>query len=361
MKLGLVIYGRLSTISGGYLYDRKLVDYLLKAGDQVDVISLPWTWYGRHLTHNLSATLYRELRTASYDVLLQDELNHPSLVLLNQRLRNQVSYPIVSIVHHLRCSERRPAWLNQLYRRIEQRYLASVHGFIFNSDTTRQAVVKLETKRPFPKRPFIIAHPAGDQFQPALTVAQICARAQEGGPLRILFVGNLILRKNLHLLITALSRLPLAEWRLTVVGNTAVSPRYTRLIQRQIRQHHLVDNITLCGTVHHDSLATQMQHSHVLVVPSSYEGFGIVYLEGMGFGLPAIAGIDGAAHELITPGMNGFLAENPTELAQHIRSLHQNRDRLAQMSLAAQQHYQNQPTWAETMARVREFLQEIGD
>jgi hypothetical protein len=28
MRIGLVIYGSLDTLSGGYLYDRKLVDYL---------------------------------------------------------------------------------------------------------------------------------------------------------------------------------------------------------------------------------------------------------------------------------------------------------------------------------------------
>ena len=61
------------------------------------------------------------------------------------------------------------------------------------------------------------------------------------------------------------------------------------------------------------------QH-HLLAVPSSYEGFGIVYLEGMHFGLPAIAGTDGAAKEIITHGQNGFLVRpgNPQALAHHI-------------------------------------------
>ena len=32
MKIGLVIYGSLDTLSGGYLYDRMLVDYSSRAG-----------------------------------------------------------------------------------------------------------------------------------------------------------------------------------------------------------------------------------------------------------------------------------------------------------------------------------------
>ena len=47
MNVGLVIYGSLDTLTGGYLYDRKMVDYLRAAGDQVQIFSLPWRNYGR--------------------------------------------------------------------------------------------------------------------------------------------------------------------------------------------------------------------------------------------------------------------------------------------------------------------------
>ena len=46
MHVGLLIYGSLSTISGGFIYDRNLVRYLREAGDRVEVISLPWRRYG---------------------------------------------------------------------------------------------------------------------------------------------------------------------------------------------------------------------------------------------------------------------------------------------------------------------------
>lgn len=125
MHIGLIIYGRLDTVSGGYLYDRKLVAYLRNRGDQVKVISLPWSNYGRHLGHNLLPGLYRRLRHASFDVLLQDELNHPSLFWLNRRLGHSHRYPLVTIVHHLRSSEKRPAWQNAFYGWVEKKYLCA--------------------------------------------------------------------------------------------------------------------------------------------------------------------------------------------------------------------------------------------
>ncbi len=59
---------------------------------------------------------------------------------LNRRLRGRVRYPIVAIVHHLRCSEARPAWQNRVYGWVEQYYLRGVDGFVFNSRTTQSTV-----------------------------------------------------------------------------------------------------------------------------------------------------------------------------------------------------------------------------
>ena len=121
MKLGLVIYGSLDTLSGGYMYDRKLVEYLRAQGDTVEIISLPWRNYAAHLTDNFSFKLPTNL-----DILIQDELNHPSLIGAND---GKHPYPIISLVHHLRCSELRPKWQNGLYRMVEKKYLQSVDGF----------------------------------------------------------------------------------------------------------------------------------------------------------------------------------------------------------------------------------------
>lgn len=352
MHIGLIIYGRLDTISGGYLYDRKLVAHLRGQGDTVEIISLPWSQYGRHLTHNLSRRLFERLRRAHFDLLLQDELNHPSLFWLNRRLQNAISYPLISIVHHLRCSEARPAWQNRFYRWIEGQYLNSVDGFIYNSQTTQTAVAQL-LQQP---KPGIVAYPAGDRFQPAITAAAIAERAQESGPLRLIFVGNLIPRKGLHTLLAALARLPVESWELTVVGETAVNPAYAHAIKRQAAK--LNGQTHFLGAIADGDLAQQLRCSHLLVVPSQYEGFGIVYLEAMSFGLPAIASTAGAAHEIISHETDGFLI-NPDDaaaLAEHIRALHQNRARLTEMGLAARQRFLAQPSWDNSMARIRQFL-----
>ncbi len=137
MHIGLIIYGSLETLTGGYLYDRYLVTFLQRRGHKVEVLSWPAQAYGRRLADNLSSRRLRPLLEKSFDLLLQDELCHPSLFWLNRRLRRFRRYPIVTIVHHLLCEEPRAGWQNLLYRFIEKRYLASVDGYVCNSFTTR--------------------------------------------------------------------------------------------------------------------------------------------------------------------------------------------------------------------------------
>ena len=357
MHIGLVIYGSLDQLSGGYLYDRRMVEYMRGEGDIVEIVSLPSRSYVGNLRDNFDSALFRRLTDTRFDVLVQDELNHPSLFQLNHRLQRQVSYPIVAIVHHLKSSEQRPAWQNAIYEMIERRYLSSVNGFIFNSATTKGVIEKLVGSQ----RPSLIAYPGGDRLGVTLNTEQIRARAYEPGPLRIFFLGNIIPRKGLHTLLDALARLPHRSWTLTTAGSLNADRDYAASIQSQIERLHIADQVSLPGPLSGETLIEQLKQHHVLAMPSSYEGFGIAYVEGMAFGLPSIGTTHGAARELISHGENGFLIEpeNSGHLAEYLESLVVNRQRLAEMSLAARQRFDKCPTWDQSAAAVHEFLRSI--
>ena len=344
MKIGLVIYGSLDTLSGGYLYDRKLVEYLRSQGDSVEIISLPWRNYLAHLTDNLHFRL-----PSGLDILIQDELNHPSLIVAN---RGRHPYPIVSLVHHLRCSELRPGWQNAFYRWSEKKYLESVDGFIFNSNTTRKTVEGLLTH----DKPGILAYPPTDRFGEPISENEIIQRAKTG-ELRILFLGNVIVRKGLHTLLQAISDQP-SEFQVDIVGSLTSEPQYAKQIQNFIAEKHLSSFVFLHGSLDKEPLVEKLRSAHVLAVPSSYEGFGMVYLEGMCFGLPAIGTTAGAAAEIIEHGETGYLIspEASEPLAGYLQSLAEDRGLLTHLSLNARERYLRQPSWNETARNIRQFL-----
>jgi glycosyltransferase involved in cell wall biosynthesis len=350
VRSGLVIYGSLAGRSGGYLYDRMLVAELRRRKHWVEIISLPWRNYVAHLSDNFSTALVRHIRAKKLDLLVQDELNHPSLFLLNRRLKRELGIPIVAIVHHLRSSEQHPALLNAANRAIERRYLRSVDGFVFNSRTTRRVVRSLLGRLPR----HVVAQPAGDRLRTRLSAAALPARAAEAGPLRVVFLGSLIRRKAPHLLLDALRQLPHGAVSVTFAGGSSADPAYARQLKAAARGLP----VRFTGHLGEAQLARLLRTSQVLALPSSYEGYGIAYLEGMGFGLPAIGARAGAASELITHGQNGYLIrlDDATELAGLLVSLHRDRRLLVRLGKGALRRFAQHSTWRQSMAKAADFL-----
>lgn len=360
MHIALLIYGTLETLSGGYLYDRQLVAYLRGQGDRVEIVSLPWRNYAQHLGDNANRELLRRLASLPVDLLLQDELNHPSLVWLNRSLRRRVDYPIVSVIHHLRADEEHPIPLRPLYRWVERRYLQTVDAAIYNSESTRRAVTSLARST----IPGVVALPAADHLAPpsSAQIEAILARRQaEHAPLRLISVGTVIPRKGIHHLLSALSLLT-GDWQLEIVGSLDVAPTYVSHLRRSIVGAGLADRVHLHGRLSDDEVAAALRASHVLVL-LSYEGFGIAFLEAMSFGLPVIAARIGAAPEVIDDGVTGFLVDplDPQAVARRIGQLHDPSAR-SRMGWAARRRYEGHPTWAESGQRSRDFLRSlIGD
>jgi glycosyltransferase involved in cell wall biosynthesis len=355
MHIGLIIYEASDMVSGGYLYDSLLVKHLRAMGETVSIVRLPWPTYLRSLSQNNDKTIRQKLADLPVDILLQDELCHPSLYRLNRWLKPRLSAPIVSIVHHLRSSEEHPALWLLLYQAIERAYLRSVDAFIYNSKTTRQTV-----ESGIGPTTAIVAPPSGSRFK-GLGKPTIRARARQDRPLRIVYVGNVIERKGLHTLLAALSRLPEGIAHLTVVGSLTADPAYARRIRSLIARWNLGEQVVLTGSLPDAEMRTHLAGADVLCVPSQYEGFGIIYLEGMAFGLPAIGSTGGAAPEIITDGETGFLVPpgDPDALATCLHSLAIDRAHLLRMSLTAHSRASAWPTWEDSLRSVHAFLQSL--
>jgi glycosyltransferase involved in cell wall biosynthesis len=344
MNVGLVVYGSLDTISGGYLYDRMLVSHLRQRGDAVEIISLPPGRYGPKLLDN-----FRFREPTGFDIILQDELCHPSLLIPNARPH---ACAIISIVHNLRSARARMPQ-EAFYGFVERWYLNRVDGFIFNSSATSRSVLAATRGA----KPYVIAPPGGDRLGEIREDA-IKARAVKRGPLRLVFLANVVRGKGLDILLDSLKRLPRSSYVLEVVGSCDVEPAYARRVQDSASRTGLA--VHFHGVVDHQPLAAILGHSHALVIPSQFEGFGIAYLEGMAHGLPALGTTAGAIPDLVSDGIDGFLIApgDADSLSQRLALLGNNRRLLARMGIAALQNYRSRPTWVASTELMRNFLLE---
>ncbi len=351
MHVGLIIYGTLDTVSGGFRYDSELVDCLSARGAKVTVFSQPWRPYAARLLDNFDRAMIRAVQRTSLDLLLQDELNHASLIALNRRRHKA---PKVAVVHHLRSSERHPDPLRAFYRRVERRYLDGVDAFLCNSQTTAGTVQAL-SPRP---RPVAVAEPGKRRVESTLNRDALDERAAER-PRRLLFVGNVVPRKGLRTLLSALEGIESDQWTVDVVGDLGVDRRYA-LACRQQAEALSHCRVRFHGRVGDAALDAAYRRAHVLCVPSEYEGYGMVYAEALQYGVPVIAARAGAAREFIEDEVTGFLvsAGSTAEVASALNRLEDSR-RLAQMSHRALRRSADLPTWPETMNRAVDFLERI--
>ena len=364
MRVALVLAGDIESESGGFYYDRRLRDRLRERGHSVEVVSLPRGSYRKRLAPNLCARRLAD-RLSGFDVVVEDGLAHPSVLVANRR----IDPPTVGLVHMIawRARASRGPGTNgggiagraraELGRRgvvaLERRFLRGVDAAVYNAETTRRDAAGLGG----PDRN-VVASPAGDRFEPVTSESEIRERTRSG-PLELTFLGNVVPRKGLDALVDGLARLDstAVDWRLTVVGDRSVAPAYVETVGDAVAAAGVGDRVRFAGRLDDEAVADRLRESHVLAVPSRYEPFGMVYLEAMGFGCVPLATTAGGAGEFVRDGESGVLVspDDPRAVAAAVRDL-DGRDRLAAMGVAARRDYESRPGWPETLDRVVEFL-----
>lgn len=344
MRVGLVVYDGFESTTGGYRYDRKLAAHLRDRGDEVSVLELPRRRYPLRLGDATSRSL-RERLNRPFDVLVQDELCHASLWRHNRRLDRPGA--IVTVVHHLHSAAPGTRFPN-VVRAIEGQYLRSVDGAVCVSTDVRDRSVGLGVSLP------IVVPPGGRNGGRACSPQPIEARSSRG-PLRICFVGNVVPRKGVDTLLSALATVE--DCQLTVAGSLSTNPAYARSVIRLSCRLGLEDRVTFRGPVDDEELCRLYDRSHVLALPSRYEAFGMVTLEAMEHGVVAIASANGGADDVVVDGKNGFLVapDDVRGLADALTTLADDRDRLATMGRAALRTADVHPPWETSMGRIRSY------
>ncbi|KXP04750.1 glycosyltransferase family 4 protein [Tsukamurella tyrosinosolvens] len=132
------------------------------------------------------------------------------------------------------------------------------------------------------------------------------AAARRGAP-RLLYVGRLEYEKGVQDLIAALARVRRTHpgTTLTVAGD-GTQAAWLREVAREQRVLRAVE---FTGALDHEELVAQLHSADALVIPSRYEPFGIVALEGAATGIPVIATTAGGLADFIRTGETGLSVE----------------------------------------------------
>ncbi len=138
------------------------------------------------------------------------------------------------------------------------------------------------------------------------------------GSFDVLFVGQVSFRKGIPYLLDAFQKFRHPKKTLTIVGG--VLPEIKRYLQRKS-----LENVEFAGPQTQDRLKELMSRSHVMVLPSVEDGFGMVIGEAMACGCPVISSENCGGKELTDDGKEGFIVpiRDPDAITERLERLAQ--------------------------------------
>jgi glycosyltransferase involved in cell wall biosynthesis len=279
-QVAFAIPGDINLPTGGYAYDRRLLALLPSLGVDVRHIALPGS-YPQPMAPDLSET-QRVLAGQSVDtILLIDGLAYGAMP--DGMLRG-IAQPIVALVHHPLCLEAGLSARRQTeLRALETAALALAQHVIVTSATTAKT---LTADFAVPAAKITVAEPGTDAAPRAKGT---------GSPLQLLGVGSIVPRKAFDILVRALVPHAHVPWRLSIVGATDRSSEALAALKTVIAESGLQDRIVLTGAADEARLNAHYASADIFVMPSLYEGYGMVLAEAMARGLPIVCTTGGAA------------------------------------------------------------------
>jgi glycosyltransferase involved in cell wall biosynthesis len=337
VRLAWVVYGSLAQATGGYVYDRLVVDGLRAAGDSVEVVSIDPGSRAADLASRL-ASLRPEAIVG--DALCVDELG-PAFADVGAgaaALR-------VLLVHHLKSWEvDTPEALGR--RRIEAEAVAKSDLLIATSQVTSLRLVS-----EYPEVAVRVVVPGSDRLP------RVSREESSSGEVRLLYVGSVIPRKRLVLLADALDLLGDSRIVLRIVGDSTRDPAYEREVAARIdRSPYLRAHVERVGLVGDATLAQEFARADALVLPSSLEGYGMVLTEAIRSGLAVIVARSAAVPEVVHAGGAAIVFERHEDLSGMLARFADDPGLRARMKQAADALSTSLPTWRDAVTSFRSLI-----
>ena len=266
------IPGDLATPTGGYRYDREVLARASAHGVEFDHLALPGS-FPFPTPDELLRTAGLFVSHPADRVLMVDGLAYGALP---ESICLSAKSPIVALVHHPLALE------SGLAAETAARLKAS------------EAAALVHARR-------IIVTSRITVAEPGTAPAPRAIGSGRSEP-TILTVGAISARKGYDVLVAALARLQGEAWRLVIAGATDRAPEVHAALREAIRHHGLEARVTLTGAISDAEIEALYAQADLFVMPSRYEGYGMVLAEAMARGLPIITTTGGAAAETVPDG-----------------------------------------------------------
>ncbi len=335
-RAAFAIPGDIDTRTGGFIYERSLLNALRSAGREVEHIGLAASY------PDPSRDDDRATRSALAAVAPDVPVIVDGLVFgaMDTGVFDAIRAPVIAMIHHPLGLETglSPARADALLRLEAANLARSDHVVVPSPHTARI----LHDRFGVPEDRISIAPPGFPAADPV--------RAEVTPPL-ILSVGLLAPRKGHDTLLSALATLTDLDWTAEIVGR-AHDPATARALLDQCAALGLDGRVRFVGEIGEEELRDRFRAASIFALATHYEGYGMVFSEAMLHGLPIVGCAVGAVPDTVPPE-TGILVPpaDPEAFGGALRRLLSEPDLRRGMAAASAEAGRALPAWADT-ARI---------
>jgi glycosyltransferase involved in cell wall biosynthesis len=286
-------YGDLGQPTGGYVYDRLVVSGLRARGDDVTLADLACE----------PSRLPAAADGGAFDAVVGDALCVRELGPIFEGTSRGVAR--VLLVHHLTSWEVEHTD-DVLLRAVEARAIAASDRLVVTGDATG---ARLAAEHP--GRAIDVILPGADRL------VRLPHAPDDRGRARLVFIGSLIARKRVPLLLDAIEEASDPRLALTLVGDADRDPEHAAAVRARVEASRVLRAaVRFAGIADEAALSRVLSESDALVLPSSLEGYGMVLTEALHAGVPVFvsrptaiaAGLVGSPAAVVCDDAKGLAA-----------------------------------------------------
>jgi glycosyltransferase involved in cell wall biosynthesis len=333
--VAFAVPGDLSTPTGGYRYDQRIIQELRLLDWQVDVLDIGDSFPFPSAAQRATALVMLSTVPAGCPIVL-DGLAFGTLPEAGA-LRSRT--PLIALVHQplaLDCgldTEQAAA-----FRVSERAALAAAARVIVTSEATGRIVVAGYS---VPSQRISVVRPGNDPVAPA--------PGSKDAVVRLLSVGSVVPGKGYDLLIAAIATIADLPWHLTIAGDLTRHVATAARLNADISAYGLGDRVAVLGALPPERIKELYRASDVFVLASRFEGYGMALAEATAHGLPVVSTLAGAIPDTIARGTGLLVPPNDVaSLAQALRRLITDRTERRRLARNARAAAAQLPSWQES-------------
>lgn len=334
-----------SLISGGNLYNQRMVEGLKDKGAKVTFIPLKRFPFPQHDDVEELRSHLEHIDDKSLVVI--DSLVMGAVPELMQTYSRQLK--IIGLIHlplHLDIHHHEE--IREKFRIQELQCFNQVSALIVPSPFTKDRLIGMGIR----DSKIAVIRPGQDR--------PLTFREYPKIPVNLLCVSNISRRKRQLDLLQALSGLKHHDWHLTLCGNTGFDPEYFESLRLLIENADLRERVKFTGQLPHQELTTYYEQADLFVFPSDFESHPMVLAEAMAHKLPVVASRNGANEIILPPEITRFfMTGNVQELGEILHELMTHESSYKNLTDACKTLKLTLPDWEESITKLYHFLSRI--